>query len=100
MDLIEIDVVSLQTFQGILASANDIEAGMSMVVRAELSRIVHAKSWPSLTVIHLSRYQYLVPPAVLFDGFTNNLFAAAVGINIAGIDKIDSSLKRHIQNFC
>ncbi len=100
MDLIEIDVVRLQTLQRIFAGANDIKTGMSMVVRPELCRIVYAEAWPTLTVIHFSRNQYLVPPAVLFDGLTNDLFAAAVGISIAGIDKIDSGLQRHIQNSC
>ena len=46
MDLIEIDVVRLQALQRILAGANDVKTGMSMIVRAKLRRIVHAEARP------------------------------------------------------
>ncbi len=45
--------------------------------------------------IHLDRNHHLVPgSSEITQGFANNLFAPAVGVNIGGVEEVDTQRQR------
>src|SRR3954451_12601285 len=81
MHLIQIDVVGAEPPQACLRAPNDVMPGCSGVVRA----LTHRQP-------HLGRDQYLV--AIRAESLTQDLFREAAGVDVGGVEKIDSGVTR------
>src|ERR1700733_15887606 len=82
MDLIEIDIVSLEALQAIVDLGQDCLAGQASAV------------WPgSHPPIELGRDNKLVPAALLGQNLPQDLLACAVRVDISGIDEVDAGVQ-------
>ena len=98
MNLVEVDVVGIEALERIFAGTNDVQARVTVVVRAELRRIVDAKPRPSLAVVDLGGNQHLVAFAEFLDGLADNLLARPIGVGVARIHQVDTGIEAHFQN--
>ena len=98
VDLIEVDVVGLQAPQRVLASTNDVEPAVAVIVGTGQAGVVHRVSRTAAAVIDFGRDQDLVAPSAAGQGTADNLLAFAVGVGVSGVDEVDTGIERPVEN--
>jgi hypothetical protein len=83
MDLIQVHVLHLQASQRIVAGLNDVFAAKAPPIRAGPHRAEH-----------LGRDHDIIARSHLFEPLPSDFFAAADGVNIRGIEKVNPGLQR------
>src|SRR5271163_2889584 len=83
MDLIKVDVIHLEPAQGVLARLDHMLAAESALVRPWTHR-----------PMQLGREHDIVARSQLAQPASGDLLAAAVGVNVCGIEEIDPALER------
>ncbi len=78
VDLQQVDIVHPETAQAVVDGAQDLRPGKSFRQIAD-------------TVIHLGGDNHLVTAGKVAQGAANDLFAAAVGVAICGIEEVDAA---------
>lgn len=78
VDLQQVDIVHPETAQAVVDGAQDLRPGKSFRQIADL-------------VIHLGGDNHLVTAGKVAQGAANDLFAAAVGVAICGIEEVDAA---------
>ena len=79
VDLQQVDIVHPETAQAVVDGAQDLRPGKSFRQIADL-------------VIHLGGDNHLVTAGKVAQGAANDLFAAAVGVAICGIEEVDAAV--------
>ena len=82
MQLVEIDVIGMQSLQGIFASLDKMSAVVTLIVDMHAYRVVG-----------LGCQDDLLTAMMLLQRMTNDLFAFPLPITIAGVDQIDSCIQ-------
>ena len=75
MDLVDVDVVGLQSLERILARTDHVQTRVTVIVGTKSARIVEREPRPPLAVIHFRRDDDVMAPTVGFQRSPDDLLA-------------------------
>lgn len=99
MDLVKIDIIRLEAFEGSFTCSYDVQAAVSVLIDSRAGdKIVKPLSGAAFSEVDFCGEENLMASFIGLECAAYNALPLAFGINITGVQKIDSDIEGTVEH--